>query len=81
MRWLILTPVLFLLCSCIYTEGEIIEEPEDIAVSPKIYKYTPGYPCRSTNVTDPKRTTICHEPPRLKRRSPCNNPKTQSERE
>ncbi len=54
MRWIILSPLFLLITSCIIAEGTIIEEPEDVVVSPKMYQFTPDYPCQSMDVTKPK---------------------------
>ncbi|PJD92867.1 MAG: hypothetical protein CK424_04655 [Legionella sp.] len=59
MRSIILLPMIALLSSCIYTEGQIINEPEDVVVSSKVYKYTPWYPCGSPDITQPERSVNC----------------------
>ncbi|MBP6918187.1 MAG: hypothetical protein KBB94_04685 [Legionellaceae bacterium] len=41
MRWIILLPLSCLLTSCIFVEGQIIEEPKDVVVSPQAYQYLP----------------------------------------
>lgn len=59
MRWITLTPLLLLLSACIYTEGSLITEPQDIVVSPKVYQLTPWYPCHATDVTAAERQKRC----------------------
>ncbi len=54
MRWISLVPLIILLSGCIYTEGTFIKEPEDVVVSPKVYRLTPWYPCQSIDVSQPK---------------------------
>ncbi|MCX7090791.1 MAG: hypothetical protein NTU48_05010 [Legionellales bacterium] len=51
MRWIILGPLICLITSCIYAEGTVIEEPEDIVVKPRKL----GCPCQSIEVTQPKK--------------------------
>lgn len=58
MRWLILIPLFFLNPSCIYTEGSIIREPEDVIVSSKAYQLTPWHACQHTDVTHAKHQGI-----------------------
>jgi hypothetical protein len=57
MKWLQLTPLFALLTSCIFTEGQIIEEPKDIVIPPSAYYFTPNYPCNSTDVTQAEKQT------------------------
>ncbi len=59
MRSLLLMPMIVVLTSCIYTEGQIINEPEDIVVSSKVYQYSPWNPCGSVDVTRPERVNHC----------------------
>ena len=51
MRWIGLLAISCLLSACIFVEGQIIEEPEDVVISPHLYQYIPDYPCQSTSVT------------------------------
>ncbi len=57
MRWLLLLLLFCLETSCIFVEGQIINEPEDVVVTSKMYQYLPEYPCHVVNVTEPERTT------------------------
>lgn len=59
MRWISLVPLMILLSGCIYTEGTFITEPEDVLVSPKVYRLTPWYPCQSTDVSEPEHPKKC----------------------
>lgn len=49
MRWIILGPLICLITSCIYAEGTIIEEPEDVVVKQRRL----GCHCQSIEVTEP----------------------------
>ena len=55
MRWIILVPLSCLLTSCIFVEGQIIEEPKDVVVSPQAYQYLPDS-CQSVEVSKAERT-------------------------
>lgn len=59
MRWIALSPLFFLITSCIYTEGQVIREPEDVVIPAQIYQFTPNYPCQNTIVTKPQQTVRC----------------------
>lgn len=61
MKWIPLTSLCFLLSSCIYTEGQIIREPEDVVISSKAYQLTPWYPCHSMDITNAERQSTCPE--------------------
>lgn len=48
MRWIMLLPLSCLLTSCIFVEGQIIEEPKDVVVSSNAYQLTPDFPCQQS---------------------------------
>ncbi|MDP3562219.1 MAG: hypothetical protein Q8R83_08600 [Legionellaceae bacterium] len=52
MKWIAISPLFFLLTSCIFTEGTMIVEPEDIAVTPQAYQFAPFTQCGVVDVTD-----------------------------
>ncbi len=55
MKWIILLPLSCVLTSCIFVEGQIIEEPKDVVVSSQAYQYLPDS-CQSAEVSKEERT-------------------------
>lgn len=55
MQWIILLFLGCLLTSCIFVEGQIIEEPKDVVISRQAYQLTPDFPCQSEDVTQAER--------------------------
>lgn len=51
MRWIAVLPLIFLLTSCIYTEGTPIIEPQDVVVSPQVYQFQPWNRCNWPDVS------------------------------
>ncbi|MDP3706116.1 MAG: hypothetical protein Q8R24_09440 [Legionellaceae bacterium] len=52
MKWITILPVIFLLTSCIYTEGTPIIEPRDVVVTPQVYQFAPWEQCGIVDVTE-----------------------------
>ena len=51
MRWMSLMVTMLFLSGCIYTEGSVIYEPEDIDIPPQTYHHPALYPCQSHDVS------------------------------
>ena len=59
MRGIILIPVVCILTSCIYVEGQIIKEPEDVVVPPQVYQFNADDLCQNMDVSQPQRVAHC----------------------
>lgn len=51
MKWLFMFPFFLMLSACIYTEGTPIIEPQDVVVSPNVYKLVPCEQYGTVDVT------------------------------
>lgn len=51
MKWILTIPIVLLLSSCLFVEGQIIEEPEDVVVTSSVEKFAVWDKCGLVDVT------------------------------